>query len=117
MKLAALLLALFLAISGYGQSPAPQASAPASGAAAEQVQLNVSAARAESEMTRVEQLVNHLGGTILSRKKATGRSELLTRIPAENAQYFRENVRGPSARSSSIKAFADQVFEVVVLAQ
>jgi len=117
MKSIVLLLALLLALCGYGQNSSGQESAPSLNRTAEQVQLAVPAGRAESEMSRVEQLVNHLGGTILHRGKTNGSSELLARIPAENVPYFRENVRGPSAQSSSARASADQVFQVVVLAQ
>ena len=116
MKVPILLLAFLLGVSGNGQSPAPRASASSSNPSAEQVQLNVPLERVESEMQRVEQLVNHLGGTILSRSKTTGKSEVLARVPADNVQYFRENVRGPSARSSSVPASADQIFDVIVVA-
>ena len=114
MKSIVLLLAMLLAVCGYGQNPNP---VPSSSTNVEQVELSVPAARAESEMNRVEQLVNHLGGKVLSTNKTIGRSELLARIPAENVPYFRENVRGASAQSTSAHGSADQVFQIVVVSQ
>jgi hypothetical protein len=116
MKSVVLILSILLAVCGYGQDQTHQQPIASSDSNVEQVQFQVPAGREEAETKRVEQLVNHLGGKVLSSSKTTGGSELLARIPAENVSYFRENVRGSSGQSTSAQASADQIFRVVIQA-
>lgn len=80
----------------------------------EQVQIEVPAARAASAVNRIEQMINHFGGDILSSSAVNGRTEILVRIPEANAQHFHDNVGGNWKESNSIPASGDRVFQITV---